>query len=134
MRRDPSSFYPFENPLYKDWLFYLFVLYSLKGIKENITSFLQYGTPDQFISLIFDFAGSIFISWIMALAIFAVKTWIKNRKSNIYPIKHKDNYKLTKLEKPIGEMTETERKNVAEELSKVMFKQINEYKNKDIKD
>ena len=134
MRRDPSSFYPFENPLYKDWLFYLFVLYSLKGIKENITSFLQYETSDQFISLIFDFAGSIFISWIMALAIFAVKTWIKNRKSNIYPIKHKDNYKLTKLEKPIGEMTETERKNVAEELSKVMFKQINEYKNKDIKD
>jgi hypothetical protein len=136
MRKYTSSFYPFKKPLYGDVLFYFFIFYSLKGMKENLFDFIQYGEPNRLISLLIDFTGSIFTAWVMSTAINAIKQYfVSKRKSKALPkfIKSDSKYfdpnlRITKLDNPIGEMNEEERKLAAAKLSNIMMEQLDDFK------
>ena len=88
-----------------------------------------------------DFAGSVFIAWVMSMALNAVVQYFvsKNRAkkldkmAELAKIKEKKaqsfnpNLRITKLDKPIGEMNQAERKEAAESIHQVMMDQINKH-------
>jgi len=139
MRSNPSKIFPFEKPIYWDWLFYIFLLFSIQGMKQNLIDFYNYGDPSRLIPLLLDFISSILSAWILVIAIYPIRNYFNSKYKarrqaklkNLAANNHKSvnpDLQITKLDKPIGEMNESERKIAVDKLSEVMINQIDKYK------
>jgi len=136
VRSNPSKFFPFEKPIYTDLVFYLFLFISIQGMKQNLNDFYNYGDSTRLIPLLIDFSGSIFVAWIVAIAF----NWIRdsvasklkarntNRSTKTIKDQNINGLKITKLEKPLNEMTADERKNAARSVSEIMLEQAKQFK------
>ena len=108
-------------------------------MKQNLIDFYNYGDPSRLIPLLLDFISSILSAWILVIAIYPIRNYFnskyKARKQaklkNLAANNHKSvnpDLQITKLDKPIGEMNESERKIAVDKLSEVMINQIDKYK------
>ena len=139
MRRNPSKFFPFEKPIYTDLVFYAFLFISLQGMQQNLNDFYSYGDSSRLIPLLIDFASSIFVAWIISMPL----NWIRgliiskfnsrndNKLKNSNNVNNDTDLRITKLDKPINEMDEAERRIAAEKISKIMLDQTKNYKKKE---
>jgi hypothetical protein len=136
VRRNPSKFYPFEKPLYSDLIFYAFLYIAFTEMRQDLNEFYDYGDPSRLVPLLFEFANSFFIAWVISMPLNWVRGLIINKlnsreenKSNKNIIQNdKTDFRITKLDKPIGEMTPEERKLAAEKLSETIQDQARKYK------
>ena len=139
MRSNPSKIFPFEKPIYWDWLFYVFILIAVQGMQQNLVNFFNYGDPSRLIPLLIDFISSVLTAWIMTIAIHLIRDYLNSKYMSKKQVKLNkleannqksvnSDFQITKLDKPIGEMNETERKEAANKLSEIMINQINKYK------
>jgi hypothetical protein len=138
MRRNPSKFFPFEKPIYTDLVFYAFLFISIQGMQQNLNDFYNYGDSSRLIPLLIDFAGSIFVAWILSMPL----NWIRgliiskvnarndNKLKNSNNLNYDTELRITKLDKPINEMDEAERRIAAEKISEIMLDQVKNYKKK----
>ena len=136
MRSNPSKFFPFEKPIYADLVFYLFLFISIQGMKQNLNDFYNYGDPTRLIPLLIDFSGSIFVAWIVAIGFKWVRDLVAsklkarniNRSTKTMKDQNINSLKITKLEKPLNEMTAEERNNAARDISEIMLEQAKQFK------
>ena len=139
MRRNPSKFFPFEKPIYTDLVFYAFLLIAFTEMKQDLNEFYSYGDPSRLVPLLIEFANSIFVAWIISMPLNWIRGVIisKINSRNEAKTKKVDNLNLspdlriTKLDKPIGEMDSIERRIAAEKISEIMLDQAKKYKNKE---
>ena len=139
MRRNPSKFFPFEKPIYTDLVFYAFLFISIQGMKQSLNDFYNYGDPSRLIPLLIEFASSIFVAWVISMPLNWIRGLIiskinsrneaKTRKMNNQ--QPSPDLRITKLNKPIGEMDSIERRIAAEKISEIMLDQAKKYKNKE---
>jgi hypothetical protein len=139
MRSNPSKVFPFEKPIYWDWLFYIFLLFSIQGMKQNLIDFYNYGDPSRLIPLLFDFISSVLSAWILVIPIYLIRDYFNskykarrqaklNKLAENGPKSINPDLRITKFDKSIGEMNESERKIAVDKLSEVMINQIDKYK------
>jgi hypothetical protein len=136
IKRNPSKFFPFEKPIYTDPVFYAFLFIAFTEMKVDLNEFYAYGDPSRLVPLLIEFANSLFVAWVISMPL----NWIRgliiskvnsrnedktNKKNNQHP---SPDLRITKLDKPIDEMNESERKIAADKLSEIMIDQINKYK------
>jgi hypothetical protein len=137
MNRNPSKFFPFERPIYGDFVFYLFLFLSVQGMREDLTNFFNYGDSSRLFPLLFDFLNSVFVAWIFSI----IANWLRGKviiriekRRNIKKESKKEievtELRITKLDKPINEMTADERRAAAEKLAEIVLNQAEEYKKK----
>ena len=139
MRRNPSKFFPFEKPIYTDFVFYAFLLISLQGMKQNLNDFYNYGDSSRLIPLLIDFASSVFVAWIISiplnwirgLIISKVNSRNESKFMNSKNLNYDPDLRITKLDKPINEMDAVERRIAAEKISEIMLDQAKKYKEKE---
>jgi len=137
MNRNPSKFFPFEKPIYADFVFYFFLFLSIQGMREDLNDFFNYGDSSRLFPLLFDFLNSVFVAWIFSI----IANWLRGKV--ITRIENRRNLKresgrekevteirITKLDKPINEMTADERRVAAEKLAEIVLNQADEYKKK----
>ncbi len=135
-RQNPSKFFPFEKPLYTDLVFYAFLYIAFTEMKQDLNEFYDYGDPSRLVPLLFEFANSIFIAWVISMPLNWVRGLMVNKlnsreeaKLNKNRIQNKKtDFRITKLDKPIGEMTPEERRLAAEKLSETIQDQARKYK------
>ena len=132
MKRNPSRFFPFEKPLYSDLVFYIFLAISINGMSKDLEEFYNFGDSSRLIPLLIQFANSIFVAWVISIPI----NWIRDQYMKKIKTSKSDNFenntssqdlKITKLNKPIGEMNSNERADAAKKLSEIMMGQIKNY-------
>lgn len=137
MNRNPSKFFPFEQPIYADFVFYLFLFLSIQGMREDLNNFFNYGDSSRLFPLLFDFLNSVFVAWIFSIIANWLRGKVITRLENRRSLKEKSEkekevkeIRITKLDKPINEMTTEERRAAAEKLAKVVLDQAENYKKK----
>jgi hypothetical protein len=136
MRNKPSKFFPFEKPIYTDLVFYAFLYISFTEMKQDLNEFYDYGDSSRLVPLLFEFANSIFVAWIISMPLNWVRGLILNKLNSKKEAKltekrireNKLDFRITKLDKPIGEMDSEERRAAAEKLSETIQDQIQKYK------
>jgi hypothetical protein len=136
MRNKPSKFFPFEKPIYTDLVFYAFLYISFTEMKQDLNEFYDYGDSSRLVPLLFEFANSIFVAWIISMPLNWVRGLILNKLNSRKEAKlteksiqeNKLDFRITKLDKPIGEMDSEERRAAAEKLSETIQDQIQKYK------
>ncbi len=137
MNRNPSKFFPFERPIYGDIVFYLFLFLSIQGMREDLNNFFNYGDSSRLFPLLFDFLNSVFVAWIFSI----IANWLRGKvitrienRRNLRRESEKEKevkeIRITKLDKPINEMTADERRAAAEKLAEVVLDQAEKYKKK----
>ena len=71
------------------------------------------------------------LSWIRGLIISKVKARNDNKLKNSNNLNNDTELRITKLDKPINEMDEAERRIAAEKISEIMLDQAKNYKKKE---
>ncbi len=136
MRNERSKFFPFEKPIYTDLVFYAFLYIAFTEMKQDLNEFYDYGDSSRLVPLLFEFANSIFVAWIISIPLNWVRGLIVNKLNSRREAKltekrvqeNKIDFRITKLDKPIGEMNSEERRIAAERLSETIQDQIQKYK------
>ncbi len=136
MRNEPSKFFPFEKPIYTDLVFYAFLYIAFTEMKQDLNEFYDYGDSSRLVPLLFEFANSIFVAWIISIPLNWVRGLIVNKLNSRKEAKliekriqeNKMDFRITKLDKPIGDMDSEERRIAAEKLSETIQDQIQKYK------
>ena len=136
MRNERSKFFPFEKPIYTDLVFYAFLYIAFTEMKQDLNEFYDYGDSSRLVPLLFEFANSIFIAWIISMPLNWVRGLIVNKLNSRKEAKltekgiqeNKVDFRITKLDKPISEMDSEERRFAAEKLSETIQDQIQKYK------
>ena len=136
MRNEPSKFFPFEKPIYTDLVFYAFLYIAFTEMKQDLNEFCDYGDSSRLVPLLFEFANSIFVAWIISMPLNWVRGLVLNKLNSRKEAKltekriqeNKLDFRITKLDKPIGEMDSEERRAAAKKLSETIQDQIQKYK------
>ena len=136
MRNERSKFFPFEKPIYTDLVFYAFLYIAFTEMKQDLNEFYDYGDSSRLVPLLFEFANSIFVAWIISMPLNWLRELIVNKLNSRKEAKltekgiqeNKVDFRITKLDKPIGEMDSEERRFAAEKLSETIQDQIQKYK------
>jgi hypothetical protein len=136
MRNEPSKFFPFEKPIYTDLVFYAFLYIAFTEMKQDLNEFYDYGDSSRLVPLLFEFANSIFVAWIISMPLNWLRGLIVNKLNSRKESKltekriqeNKLDFRITKLDKPIGEMDSEERRIAAEKLSETIQDQIQKYR------
>ena len=136
MRNERSKFFPFEKPIYTDLVFYAFLYIAFTEMKQDLNEFYDYGDSSRLVPLLFEFANSIFVAWIISMPLNWLRGLIVNKLNSSKESKltekriqeNKLDFRITKLDKPIGEMDSEERRIAAEKLSETIQDQIQKYR------
>jgi hypothetical protein len=136
MRNEPSKFFPFEKPIYTDLVFYAFLYIAFTEMKQDLNEFYDYGDSSRLVPLLFEFANSIFVAWIISMPLNWLRGLIVNKLNSRKESKltekriqeNKLDFRITKLDKPIGEMDSEERRIASEKLSETIQDQIQKYR------
>ena len=136
MRNERSKFFPFEKPIYTDLVFYAFLYIAFTEMKQDLNEFYDYGDSSRLVPLLFEFANSIFVAWIISMPLNWLRGLIVNKLNSRKESKltekriqeNKLDFRITKLDKPIGEMDSEERRIAAEKLSETIQDQIQKYR------
>jgi hypothetical protein len=136
MRNERSKFFPFEKPIYTDLVFYAFLYIAFTEMKQDLNEFYDYGDSSRLVPLLFEFANSIFVAWIISIPLNWVRGLIVNKLNSRKEAKliekriqeNKMDFRITKLDKPIGDMDSEERRIAAEKLSETIQDQIQKYR------
>ena len=136
MRNERSKFFPFEKPIYTDLVFYAFLYIAFTEMKQDLNEFYDYGDSSRLVPLLFEFANSIFVAWIISIPLNWVRGLIVNKLNSRKEAKliekriqeNKIDFRITKLDKPIGDMDSEERRIAAEKLSETIQDQIQKYR------
>ncbi len=108
-------------------------------MKQNLIDFYNYGDPSRLIPLLFDFISSVLSAWILVIPIYLIRDYFNskykarkqaklNKLAENGPKSINPDLRITKFDKPIGKMNESERKIAVDKLSEVMINQIDKYK------
>lgn len=130
-----SKFFPFNKPFYTDAIFYGFLYLVYVRLSEDLIEFVEYGYGNLALQLLEILADAILISWVYAILLSGVRLYISNRIARFKSRRaHKEvNQKnseilLSKLDKPLAEMTPEERKYAIKKHSEKFFKSLNKEK------
>ena len=130
-----SKFFPFNKPFYTDFIFYGFLYLVYVRLSEDLIDFVEYGYGNLALQLLEILADAILISWVYAILLSGVRLYISNRIARFKSRRaHKEvNQKnseilLSKLDKPLAEMSPEERMYAIRKHSEKFFESLNKEK------
>lgn len=122
MNHIPSRFYPFQKPLYKDVLFYIFLYFVYERLSSQLLDFVKYGFGNLVLQLIEILIDAILISWIYSIILayfrkIILRKWNKRKENKLDVDSNKPiEINWTKIDKPLKDMTEKEREESAKKI------------------
>jgi hypothetical protein len=124
-----SKVFPFDKPLYKDYVFYVFLILAYREMSDGLRALVEYGYGNLVLQLLEVVAEAILVPWVFAILLASARRFFRNRSARkVDETKEQIHFPgpevtITKLSKPVAEMTPEERRQAAEKIARDFLKE-----------
>jgi hypothetical protein len=124
-----SKLFPFDEPLYKDYVFYVFLILTYREMSEGLRALVEYGYGNLVLQLLEVVSEAVLVSWVFAILLASARRFFRNRSARrLEETKVQSHFPgpevtITKLSKPVAELTPEERRQAAEKIAEDFLKE-----------